>query len=174
MEGMIGILRLRIKKGIDLAVRDRTRGSSDPYVVATLGDDQRTKTKIVRDTLNPEWEQDLTLAIIDPKVPVKITVYDKDTFSHDDTMGIAYVDVNPYVECLQMGSDLHHLPVGTKLETVQPNEHNHLLEESYIIWNEDKLTQDMVLQLTDTESGAVEVQIEITLIENQRLITLKT
>ncbi|KAI3720122.1 hypothetical protein L6452_21032 [Arctium lappa] len=168
MEGVMGILRLRVKKGINLVVRDWTRGTSDPYVVATL-DHQKTKTKIVRGNCNPVWEDVLTLAIKDPKVPIKLTVYDKDTFSEDDNMGVANVDVNPYVECLQMGSDLQHLPVGTKLETVQPNEHNHLAEESYIIWNKDAITQDMVLRLSDVESGEIEVQIQITLIEDHRL-----
>ncbi|KAJ9563792.1 hypothetical protein OSB04_008952 [Centaurea solstitialis] len=168
MEGVMGILRLRIKKGTNLAVRDMARGTSDPYVVATLGH-QKSKTKMVDDNLNPVWEQDLTLTIKDPTVPIKLTVYDKDTFSEDDNMGTANVDVNPYVECLQMGSDLDHLPDGTKLETVQPNEHNHLAEESYIIWNKDALTQDMVLRLTDVETGEIEVQIEITPIEDHRL-----
>lgn len=36
MEVVMGILRLTIKKGTNLAVRDWTRGTSDPYVVATL------------------------------------------------------------------------------------------------------------------------------------------
>ncbi|KVH97665.1 protein C2-DOMAIN ABA-RELATED 10-like [Cynara cardunculus var. scolymus] len=173
MEGVMGILRLRVKRGTNLAIRDRTRGTSDPYVVATL-DHQKTKTKIVRDNCNPVWEDDLTLTIKDPKVPIKLTVYDKDTFSEDDNMGVTSVDVNPYFECLQMGSNLHHLPVGTKLETVQPNEHNRLVEESHIIWNNKAITQDMVLRLTDVESGEIEVQIEITPIENHRLSIFKT
>lgn len=96
-------------------------------------------------------------------------MYDKDTFSEDDNMGIANLDVNPYVECLEMGSDLHHLPVGTKLETVQPNAYNHLAEESNIIWNKDAITQDMLLRLTNVETGELEVQIEITPIEKVRL-----
>lgn len=97
------------------------------------------------------------------------TVYDKDTFSEDDNMGIANVDVSPYAECMEMGSDeLNQLPVGTKLETVQPNEYNHLEEESNIVWNKEAITQDMVLQLRNVESGQIEVQVEITPVENHR------
>nr|XP_043626284.1 protein C2-DOMAIN ABA-RELATED 10-like [Erigeron canadensis] len=169
MEGVIGILKLSIKKGTNLAVRDRTRGTSDPYVVATL-DHQKTKTKAVRDNCNPEWHDVLTMTIKDPKVPIKLTVYDRDTFSEDDNMGVANVDVNPYIECLRMGSDFHDLPDGTKLETVQPNDHNHLVEESDIIWKKDAITQDMLLQLRNVETGQIEVQIEITPVENHHLI----
>ncbi|PWA44376.1 C2 calcium-dependent membrane targeting [Artemisia annua] len=168
MEGVIGILRLTIKKGINLAVRDMARGTSDPYVVATL-DHQKTKTKVVKDNCNPVWGDDLTLTIKNPKVPIKLTVYDKDTFSDDDNMGIANVDLNPYIECLEMGSDLQDLPVGSKLKTVQPNEYNHLVEASHIIWNKEGITQDMVLRLRDVENGEIEVQIEITPVENHRL-----
>lgn len=84
-------------------------------------------------------------------------------------MGIANVDLNPYINCLEMGSDLQDLPSGSKLETVQPNEYNHLVEESHIIWNKESITQDMVLRLRDVENGEIEVQIEITPVENHRL-----
>ncbi|GJY03986.1 C2 calcium-dependent membrane-targeting protein [Tanacetum coccineum] len=168
MEGVMGILRITIKKGKNLAVRDKGRGTSDPYVVATL-DHQKTKTKVVKDNCNPLWGDELTMTIKDPKVPIKLTVYDKDTFSDDDNMGIANVDLNPYAECLEMGSDLQDLPTGSKLKTVQPNEYNHLVEESHIIWNMEGITQDMVLRLRDVENGEIEVQIEITPVENHRL-----
>ncbi|KAL4586719.1 hypothetical protein LXL04_011362 [Taraxacum kok-saghyz] len=168
MEEIIAILRLTVKTGTNLVVRDRASGTSDPYVVATL-DNQKTKTKVVKDDCNPVWNDVLTLAIKDPKVPIQLTVYDKDTFSEDDNLGTANVDVNPYLECLEKGSDLEQLPDGTKLETIQPDEHNHLAEESYIIWNKDVLTQDMVLRLRNVETGEIEVQIEITPVENQPL-----
>ncbi|MFS7959448.1 hypothetical protein Hanom_Chr08g00691221 [Helianthus anomalus] len=40
MEGVIGLLKLRVKKGINLAVRDTK--TSDPYLVATLDSQNRT------------------------------------------------------------------------------------------------------------------------------------
>lgn len=36
MEGFLGILKLRIKRGINLAVRDAGARTSDPYVVITM------------------------------------------------------------------------------------------------------------------------------------------
>lgn len=35
MEGLLGLLRIRIKRGVNLAVRDVR--SSDPYVVVKMG-----------------------------------------------------------------------------------------------------------------------------------------
>ncbi|CAI9278492.1 unnamed protein product [Lactuca saligna] len=169
MEEVKGILRLTVNKGTNLAVRDRASGTSDPYVVATL-DHQKTKTKVVKDDCNPVWNDVLTLAIKDPKEPIKLTVYDKDTFSEDDNLGTANVDVNPYLECLEMRTDLNDLAIGTKLETVEPDEHNHLAEESFIVWNKDSITQDMILRLRNVETGEIEVQIEITPVKDPHLI----
>lgn len=98
------------------------------------------------------------------------TVYDKDTFSEDDNLGTSNVDVNPYLECLEMRTDLNDLAIGTKLETVEPDEHNHLAEESFIVWNKDSITQDMILRLRNVETGEIEVQIEITLVKDPHLI----
>lgn len=85
-------------------------------------------------------------------------------------MGVAYLDLSPYIECMEKRVDFHDLPVGSKLETVQPDEHNNLVEESHIIWNKDMITQDMVLRLQNAETGEIEVQIEMTPVENHRLI----
>ena len=35
MDSFLGLLRIRVKRGVNLAVRDL--GSSDPYVVITMG-----------------------------------------------------------------------------------------------------------------------------------------
>uniref|UniRef100_A0A5B7C6W6 Putative Calcium-dependent lipid-binding family protein n=1 Tax=Davidia involucrata TaxID=16924 RepID=A0A5B7C6W6_DAVIN len=87
MENLLGLLRVRIRRGINLAVRDAV--SSDPYVVITMGD-QKFKTRVVKNNCNPEWNDELTLSVKDPNIPIKLTVYDKDTFSVDDKMGEAW------------------------------------------------------------------------------------
>lgn len=85
-------------------------------------------------------------------------VYDKDTFTRDDSMGNAEIDIKPCIECLRM--ELQGLPDGTKVDRIQPSRNNCLADESCIIWNKGKMTQDMVLRLRNVESGEVEVQIE--------------
>ncbi|KAK2978009.1 hypothetical protein RJ640_026443 [Escallonia rubra] len=168
MEGALGLLRIRVRRGINLAIRDACT-SSDPYVVVTMGSQacssspppllfHKLKTKVVTDNCNPIWDDELTLSIKDPNVPIKLEVFDKDTFTSDDPMGEAEIDIKPYLECLQMG--LQDLPAGTKVGRVQPNRKNSLADESCIVWNNGKIIQDMRLRLKNVECGEVEVQIE--------------
>jgi Ca2+-dependent lipid-binding protein len=99
------ILYLEITKCSDLIAADPGLGlglgTSDPYVVITLGD-QKRKTKVVKRTLNPEFREvfrfwpyeKMTSSILD------ITVYDWDMFSLDDTIGQVLLDTKniPYNE----------------------------------------------------------------------------
>ncbi|XP_062107533.1 protein C2-DOMAIN ABA-RELATED 4-like isoform X2 [Humulus lupulus] len=155
MEHIMGLLRIHVHKGVDLAIRDVV--SSDPYVVIRMGK-QKLKTRVVRNCVNPQWNEDLTLSVVDPTLPVKLLVYDKDTFSMDDKMGDAEFDIRPFVEALRMR--LAGLPSGTIITKVQPSRQNCLSEESSIIWSEGKLVQNICLRLKNVESGEVELQLE--------------
>ncbi|KZV49369.1 hypothetical protein F511_10909 [Dorcoceras hygrometricum] len=151
----LGLLRIRVKRGINLAVRDTA--SSDPYVAVTCGE-QRVKTKVVKSNCNPVWDEELTIYIKNLDVPILLTVYDKDTFTGDDSMGDAQIDIKRYLECLKMG--LKDLPDDTRVDRVLPSPDNCLADESCVVWNEGKMTQQMILRLRNTESGEVEIQIE--------------
>ncbi|XP_073281409.1 protein C2-DOMAIN ABA-RELATED 7-like [Primulina huaijiensis] len=151
----LGLLKVRVRRGINLAVRDTV--SSDPYVVISSGT-QKVKTSVVKDNCNPVWNEELTISIKDLNVPIVLSVYDKDTFTVDDSMGNAEIDIKPYVECLKMG--LQGLPDGTKVDRVQPGRNNCLSDESCVVWNKGKMTQDMILRLRNVERGEVEVQVE--------------
>ncbi|CAL5430674.1 unnamed protein product [Camellia sinensis] len=155
MDYLIGLLKIRVRRGINLVVRDTV--SSDPYVVITMGE-QKMKTRVVKKNCNPVWNEELTLSIKDPNVPIILTVYDKDTFSDDDKMGDAEIDIKPYMECMKMG--LENLPTGTKVDRVQPNRTNCLSDESCIIWDSGKMFQDMSLRLRNVDRGEVEIQIQ--------------
>ncbi|CAA2999461.1 C2-DOMAIN ABA-RELATED 7 [Olea europaea subsp. europaea] len=119
---------------------------------------QKVKTRVVKDNCNPLWDEELTISIKNPNEPIVLDVYDKDTFTRDDSMGNAEIDIKPCIECLRM--ELQGLPDGTKVDRIQPSRNNCLADESCIIWNKGKMTQDMVLRLRNVESGEVEVQIE--------------
>jgi len=95
MDGLVGLLKVRVVRGINLAYRD-ARGS-DPYVVLRLGK-QKLKTSVKKRSVNPIWHEELTLSITNPNAPIKLEVFDKDTFSRDDPMGDAEVEVEPLVE----------------------------------------------------------------------------
>lgn len=157
MNNILGLLRVRIKRGINLAVRD-TR-TSDPYIMVTMGE-QKLKTRVVKKNCNPEWNEELTLSITNVNEPIVLTVYDKDTLTGDDLMGDAEIDIKPYVECLKLAADLDKLPHGCAVKKVQPNRSNCLSTESCCTWDNGKIVQDMILKLRNVECGEIVLQIE--------------
>ncbi|KAI4299583.1 hypothetical protein L6164_033028 [Bauhinia variegata] len=154
MENFMGLLRIHVEKGENLAVRDVV--SSDPYIIIKMGK-QKLKTRVVNQNINPEWNDDLTLSITDPNLPVQLFVYDKDRFSLDDKMGDAEFDINPFLEALRM--HLEGVPDGTIITRIQPNRQNCLAEESQIVLQNGKVVQKMFLRLRNVESGEVKLQL---------------
>ncbi|WJX54491.1 Protein C2-DOMAIN ABA-RELATED 4 [Trifolium repens] len=155
MEDLLGLLRIHIKRGVNLAVRDVN--TSDPYVVVKMGN-QKLKTRVIRKDVNPEWNEDLTLSVTEPVLPFKLIVYDHDTFSADDKMGDAEFDLTPYVEALKM--NIEDIPSGTIITRIQPCRTNCLAEESCISYTDGKIVQDAVLRLRHVECGEVEIQLQ--------------
>eukprot|EP00759_Apiculatamorpha_spiralis_P042250 PhF_6_TR40443/c10_g1_i1/m.60379 len=70
----------------DLESKD-TFGSSDPYVKLTAGG-KTFKTKVIKNNVNPNFNEQFTFYIADPNMEqLRIEVMDSDTFS-DDTIGV--------------------------------------------------------------------------------------
>lgn len=155
MESILGLLRVRVKRGINLAVRDVR--SSDPYVVIRMGK-QKLKTRVVKKDVNPHWNEDLTLSVADPNLPVKLIVYDHDLFTKDDKMGEAEFDIRPFIETLKM--NLAGLPNGTVITRTQPSRQNCLSEDSCIVYSDGNVVQDLFLRLKNVECGELEIQLQ--------------
>ncbi|KAL7612382.1 protein C2-DOMAIN ABA-RELATED 4 [Lactuca sativa] len=153
-DSLLGLLRVHIHKGVNLAIRDLR--SSDPYVIIRMGK-QKLKTRVVKKNLNPVWDEDLTLSIVEP-LPVKLEVYDRDLFSADDRMGDAEFDFTPFLEAVRMrlNSDILN---NTIITTVKPTRTNCLAEESYITWTDGRVVQNMVLRLRNVECGEIEIKL---------------
>ncbi|KAK7305709.1 hypothetical protein VNO77_43619 [Canavalia gladiata] len=154
MENLLGLLRIHVERGVNLVIMDYV--SSDPYVLIKLGK-QKVKTRVKKKNLNPVWNEDLTLSISDPHVPIHLQVYDKDTFSFDDKMGDAEFVIGPLLEAVKMR--LEGLPNDTIITKVVPSRKNCLVEESHIVWKDGKVVQNMVLRLRHVQSGEVELQL---------------
>ncbi|KAJ8641283.1 hypothetical protein MRB53_017977 [Persea americana] len=155
LDHLLGLVRVRVVRGVNLAVRDVR--SSDPYVVVKLGK-QKMKTHVIRKCVNPEWNEDLTFSIEDPTLPMKLRVYDHDTFTQDDTMGDAEFDIQPFVEAARMPLD--GTPDGAVLSKLEPCRQNCIAEESSIIWSDGKVIQNICLRLRNVECGEVELQLQ--------------
>ncbi|THG18694.1 hypothetical protein TEA_022503 [Camellia sinensis var. sinensis] len=144
-----------------LPSRDKAEGS--PKLTAYKLDDKwsqhngKLKTRVIKKDVNPQWNEDLTLSISDPDLPIKLTVYDHDTFSKDDKMGDAEFHIKGFVEAMRM--DLHGLPAGTVVTREQPSRQNCLAEESCITWTDGKISQDLCLRLRNVECGEVELSL---------------
>ncbi|URD85371.1 ADP-ribosylation factor GTPase-activating protein [Musa troglodytarum] len=146
--------QLRVLRGVNLAVRDLW--SSDPYVILKMGK-QKLKTRVKKCNTNPVWNEELTLYVEDPTLPVRLEVYDKDTFSLDDRMGDAEFDIRPFEEAVKM--NLEGLPNGIIIRKVVPCRRNCLAEESHVYWTDGEVVQDLVLRLRNVECGEVELQL---------------
>eukprot|EP00252_Welwitschia_mirabilis_P002775 TRINITY_DN12762_c0_g1_i1.p1 TRINITY_DN12762_c0_g1~~TRINITY_DN12762_c0_g1_i1.p1 ORF type:complete len:162 (-),score=39.60 TRINITY_DN12762_c0_g1_i1:102-587(-) len=156
MVEFLGMLKVKVIKGTNLAIRDMI--SSDPYVILSMGH-QTTKTRVIRSNLNPVWNEELLLSVPDPTPPLQVEVFDKDTFSADDSMGEASVDIQPLVHAAKA---YVHVDIT---ETVQIGKwiaapDNCLLTDSIIKVVEGKVKQDVNLKLQNVESGTLELELE--------------
>ncbi|XP_052488904.1 ADP-ribosylation factor GTPase-activating protein AGD12-like isoform X2 [Gossypium raimondii] len=120
----IGLLKVKVVKGINLAIRDML--TSDPYVVLTLGKQQ---------------------------------VYDYDTFSADDIMGEAEIDIQPLITSAMVYGDpemFSNMQIGKWLKS----QDNALIEDSIVNIIDGKVKQQVSLKLQNVECGEIYLQLE--------------
>ncbi|XP_057544791.1 ADP-ribosylation factor GTPase-activating protein AGD12-like [Amaranthus tricolor] len=156
MVEFIGVLKVKVVKGTNLAVRDML--SSDPYVVLNVGH-QTVQTSVAKSNLNPIWNEELMLSVPQQYGSVKVKVYDHDTFSADDTMGEAEIDIQPLItSAMAYGNPnlFGDMQIGKWLKS----DDNALKEDSIINIVDGKVKQEMQLKLQNVESGELELEVE--------------
>lgn len=156
MVEFIGVLKITVVKGKNLAVRDML--SSDPYVVLTLGH-QKAQTTVRNSNLNPVWNEELMLSVPQNYKPVKLQVFDHDTFSADDIMGEVEIDIQPLITSAMAFGDagiLDDMQIGKWLKSHD----NALVEDSTVNIIDGKVTQEVTLKLQNVESGEIDLRIE--------------
>ncbi|KAI8571570.1 hypothetical protein RHMOL_Rhmol01G0130500 [Rhododendron molle] len=65
----VGLIKVNVVRGTNLAVRDIV--TSDPYVILSLGH-QSVKTRVIKNNLNPVWNEQLMLSIPQTIPPLKM------------------------------------------------------------------------------------------------------
>jgi hypothetical protein len=89
-------IQVQVLRGRDLVPRDKNLFgkyvSSDPYVKVKHGEATIGKTKIIRKTLNPEWNSDIfSICLLSRALEmhrfIECEIYDHDQLSSDDPMG---------------------------------------------------------------------------------------
>ncbi|KAH7568457.1 hypothetical protein JRO89_XS06G0002400 [Xanthoceras sorbifolium] len=156
MVEFIGLLKVKVIKGINLAIRDMM--SSDPYVVLALGQ-QIVQTTIIKSNLNPVWNEELMLSVPQDFGSVKLKVFDHDTFSADDIMGEAEIDIQPLITSAMAFGDpemFGNMQIGKWLKS----DDNALIDDSIINIVDGKVKQEVSLKLQNVESGELELELE--------------
>ncbi|XP_042068162.1 probable ADP-ribosylation factor GTPase-activating protein AGD11 isoform X2 [Salvia splendens] len=136
MVEFVGLIKVSILRGTNLVVRDMV--SSDPYVVLSLGN-QSMKTRVIKNNINPVWNECLMLSIPSDIPPLKLDVYDKDTFSTDDFMGDAVIDIEPLLSVARATESS-----STGAVTFQPG----------------RVKQVVCISLQNVERGSLEIELE--------------
>jgi Ca2+-dependent lipid-binding protein len=71
-------------------------GSSDPYFILKLGDQQGI-TQIILKSLSPTYDQTFTFIVDENQHLLWIEGYDKDAVGKDDPLGMCELDLNTFV-----------------------------------------------------------------------------
>eukprot|EP00961_Rhodomonas_salina_P232385 3139742-Rhodomonas_salina.1 len=96
------ILTVKVFEAKDLVAADRGR-TSDPYVVIEFSGQQR-KTKTIKQTINPKWNESFDFEIGRPAGQVSVRVYDYDRFNSHDFLGQVELNLaNLSLEAVQEG-----------------------------------------------------------------------
>ncbi|KAL6853434.1 hypothetical protein ACP4OV_019463 [Aristida adscensionis] len=156
MVEFVGLIKVNVIRGTNLAIRDMM--TSDPYVIINLGH-QSMKTKVVRSSLNPVWNERLMLSIPDPVPLLKLQVYDKDTFTTDDRMGEAEINIQPLVAAAKA------YETATIADTAQLNrwmakDGVWVPRDSVISVVDGKVKQVVTVRLQNVERGHLEMELE--------------
>ncbi|VFQ92118.1 unnamed protein product [Cuscuta campestris] len=156
MVEFIGLIKVNVVRGTNLAIRDMV--SSDPYVILSLGS-QSVKTRVIKNNLNPVWNEQLMLSIPENIPPLKVHVFDKDTFTTDDFMGEAEIDIQPLVSAAracESSSNNETMQLGTW----KASQENTLVADGVISLVEGTVKQVIALKLLNVERGVLEVELE--------------
>ncbi|QCD85608.1 Arf-GAP [Vigna unguiculata] len=156
MVEFVGLIKVNVVRGTHLAVRDVM--TSDPYVILSLGH-QSVKTRVIKNNLNPVWNESLMLSIPENIPPLKVLVYDKDTFSTDDFMGEAEIDIQPLVIAAK-AYEKSNINESMQLGKFVASKDNTLVRDGIISLDEGKIKQEISVRLQNIERGELELELE--------------
>lgn len=86
-------------------------------------------------------------------------VYDKDTFTNDDFMGEAEIDIQPLVTAAK-ATELVKMEDSMQLGKWVSSADNTLVTDGIISLIDGKVKQDIVLKLQNVERGVLQVELE--------------
>uniref|UniRef100_A0A0A9EPT8 ADP-ribosylation factor GTPase-activating protein AGD11 n=1 Tax=Arundo donax TaxID=35708 RepID=A0A0A9EPT8_ARUDO len=156
MVEFVGLIKVNVIRGTNLAIRDVM--SSDPYVIINLGH-QSMKTKVIKSSLNPVWNERLMLSIPDPVPLLKLQVYDKDTFTTDDRMGEAEINIQPLVAAAK-AFETSVITDTAQLNKWMAQDGIWIPRDGAISIIDGKVKQVVTVRLQNVERGHLEMELE--------------
>ncbi|GAV80320.1 C2 domain-containing protein/ArfGap domain-containing protein [Cephalotus follicularis] len=156
MVEFVGLIKVNVVRGTNLAIRDVR--SSDPYVILAMGD-QSVRTRVIKNNLNPVWNESLMLSIPEHVPTLKVLVYDKDKFSTDDFMGEAEIDIQPLLVAAK-AYETSSISESMQLGKWVASKDNILVKDGVITLVDGKVKQEISLRLQNVERGVLEIEIE--------------
>ncbi|XP_064394544.1 uncharacterized protein LOC135341813 isoform X2 [Halichondria panicea] len=110
-----GVLELSVLRGRNLVPKD-SNGLSDPYIVVKYGGATMFRSRVVKKSLNPDWDESATLSPPSTDEIIKVECWDKDRFSDDFMGSIRFTEQ----DLAQFQDDpqwckLQHVPTGEVL-----------------------------------------------------------
>ncbi|KAJ9563634.1 hypothetical protein OSB04_008794 [Centaurea solstitialis] len=155
MVEFIGLIKVNVVRGTNLAIRDMM--TSDPYVILSLGN-QSVKTRVIKSNLNPVWNEKLMLSIPDNIPPLKVIVYDRDTFKPDDFMGDGEIDIQPLLAAARASCGLNgsSMDLGKWAESKDST----FEKDGMITLEKGTVKQQIALKLQNVEKGVLQMELE--------------
>ncbi|KAH9059651.1 C2 domain-containing protein [Lactarius vividus] len=101
-KGHVGVIMVEIRGVKDLPKWPnmiRTGWDMDPFVQVSIND-KVAKTRVIRHSLNPVWDEQLLFHVSeqDLSLPIRLAVFDWDRFTRNDYIGEAKIDVTTLIE----------------------------------------------------------------------------
>ncbi|XP_017607183.1 probable ADP-ribosylation factor GTPase-activating protein AGD13 isoform X2 [Gossypium arboreum] len=152
---------LRITSGKDSS-SSSTQSNISGKILDTILSNSTQKTvqsTVISSNLNPVWNEELMLSVPSNYGPVKLQVYDHDTFSADDIMGEAEIDIQPLItSATSYGNPemFGNMQIGKWLQSHD----NALMEDSIVNIIDGKVKQDVSLKLQNVECGELYLELE--------------
>lgn len=95
----IGILRIHLKKAIDVKnVEAALGGKSDPYVRVMGANKTLARTEVIQNTLNPEWDQIVYVPVHHLKISYIFELMDYQNIGKDRSLGFVDLKLSDYIE----------------------------------------------------------------------------
>ncbi|CAN6546013.1 unnamed protein product [Malus baccata var. baccata] len=145
------------RKIID-SFRTNSSEKSQEGMVEFIGLLKTLRTTVIKSNLNPVWNEELMLSVPEQFGPLQL-VFDYDTFSADDIMGEAEVDLQPLITSAMAFGDagmFGNMQIGKWLKSND----NALIDDSTVNIVDGKVKQELSLKLQNVECGELDLELE--------------